>query len=659
RFLYVNAAAEALTGYAREELLGMEPWTVVHPDHRELVRERGLARLRGEEVPTGYEVRIVRKGGEQRWVELTAGLVVHHGEPAALGTAFDVTQRKRTEEALRDSEERYRTLFEESRDAIYMSTLSGEVIDANQAAFDLFGYAPEELVGGNVGDLYLHDADRQRFRDEILRTGFVRDYELRLRCKDGTVIDALLSATLRRDRQGRPAGFQGIIHDITERKRVEEQLAYGALHDALTGLPNRALFVDRLQGAIERVRRERESAFAVLFLDLDRFKVVNDSLGHGVGDEMLVAIAHRLQAVLRAGDTVARFGGDEFVVLLDDVTSAVEATHVAERILDTLAAPFALERHEVFTSASMGIAVSTTGQEGSEELLRNADAALSRAKALGKNRYEVFDRQMHAAAMERLRMETDLRRALERGEFTLRFQPIVALATGRVCGFEALARWEHPGRGLVLPGVFVPVAEETGLVLPLGRWVVEEACRQLGRWQDTLDGGEGLTVSVNLSARQFSQPDLARHLGRTLAGCGVDPARFRLEITESVILEHAEPALSLLEELRALGVGLCMDDFGTGYSSLGYLHRLHLDQLKIDRSFVSRMHRDGRSAQLVQAILALARNLGVQVVAEGVELPEQLRALRELGCEYGQGYLFSHPLPAPAAEALVARAPRW
>ena len=655
RYVYVNAAASALTGYTAEELLAMDFWELVHPDHRAMVRERGMARQRGDRVPSRYEFRIVRKGGEERWVDFTSATVQYGGEPAALGTAFDVTDRRLASDELRESEERYRALFEESRDAIYMTGEDGRFEAVNQAALEMFGYAPEEMQGMELRALCVDPADCEAMDAEIARAGFVRDHEVRLRRSDGAVVDCLMSATRRSGERG---AVQGIVHDISERKRAEAQLAYGAFHDPLTGLPNRALFLDRLAQAVERVRRRDGAALAVLFLDLDRFKVINDSLGHGTGDELLRAIGARLGEALRPGDTAARFGGDEFTVLLEGVGDAVVATHVAQRILDSLSRPFHLSRTEVYTSASAGIALHSGGSGSPDELLRSAGTALGRAKARGRARCEVFDRAMHAEAMDRLQMEMDLRPAAERGELRLVYQPVVSLPEGCVAGFEALLRWEHPTRGRVLPEQFVPVAEETGLIVPIGEWVLEEACRQLRRWRERFPGRR-VTVGVNLSPRQFSRPELVDRVREILAEAEVEPSALRLEITESLLIEHAGPTAAMLARLRDAGVGLCMDDFGTGYSSLSYLHRFPLDTLKIDRSFVMRVGNGGDAEPIVRTIAALAHNLGLKVVAEGVETAAQLEELRALRCEYAQGYLFSPPLDAADADRLLEDDPRW
>ncbi len=447
--------------------------------------------------------------------------------------------------------------------------------------------------------------------------------------------------------------------ELAGHRRSEQELVQGALHDPLTGLPNRLLFMERLGHAILRARRRDNPQFAVLFLDLDRFKVVNDSLGHHVGDELLVTIAKRLEACLRTEDTVARLGGDEFAILLESIIDVTDATRVAERIRQELTAPVNLSGYEVFTSASIGIALSSISYDRPEYLLRNADMAMYRAKASGLAHYEVFDRKMHAEALSRLQMETDLRQAVERSEFHLHYQPIVALESGTIMGFEALLRWNHPAQGPVSPLDFISLAEETGLILPIGRWVLEEACRQVQAWQSRSPRGQPLSVGVNLSVKQFSQPDLVDQVRSVLRETGLDPHALKLEITESVIVDNADFATHMLEELKSLGVHVFMDDFGTGYSSLSYMHRLPLDSIKIDRSFISGMESEGRNYQLVRTIIMLARSVGMSVVAEGVETEGQLRELRRLGCEYGQGFFFSRPVAPAEAEALLARDPRW
>ena len=446
---------------------------------------------------------------------------------------------------------------------------------------------------------------------------------------------------------------------LGERAQVEQQLRHNAMHDALTGLPNRAFFLEQLKYTIGRAGRRADDLFAVLFLDLDNFKVVNDSVGHHAGDELLVAVARRLEQCMRGGDMVARLGGDEFAILLEHVSEIGDAALIAERVQASLAAPIDLGGYQVFTSVSIGVALSSSANELPDYLLRSADMAMYRAKRGGRARFELFDPMMHAEALRRLQIETDLRRALERQEFCLYYQPVVSLETGRIAGVEALLRWQHPERGIVVPSEFIPLAEETGLILAVGHWVLAEACRQVGAWRTMQSVPAPLALGVNLSAKQCAQPDLAEQVAQVLAHTTFDASLLRLEITESVIMEQPELAGQMLGKLKQLGILLHLDDFGTGYSSLSYLHKLPLDAVKIDRSFVSQIDTEGQALHLVQTILTLAHNLGLQAVAEGVTTAEQVRLLRELGCTYAQGYYFSAPLRASEMEALLQTEPKW
>jgi len=448
-------------------------------------------------------------------------------------------------------------------------------------------------------------------------------------------------------------------HALAEREMRERQLRHDSLHDGLTGLPNRALFMKRLTDASLRARREGDGLFAVLFLDLDDFKLVNDSMGHHVGDEVLVSVARRLEECVRGGDIVARLGGDEFAILLERVVDARDTAMVAERVQEALRSPMTIGGYDWVTTASIGVVLSSSASERPEYLLRSADMAMYRAKHQGRAHFEMFDRAMHAEALTRLQMETDLRRAVERQEFVLHYQPIVSLPEGRVHGVEALIRWKHLERGVIPPNDFIPVAEETGLIVPMGRWALREACAQVRALEDAVPGAAGLRLAVNLSVREFAQLDLVRAVAAILEETGLPPRQLQLEITESAIISQQHPALATIAELRQLGVAIHLDDFGTGYSSLSYLHRLPLDAIKIDRTFTNSIETEARPRHVVQAILQLVGAIGLDVIAEGVATAEQLATLREMGCPFGQGYHFSRPVPAAALEELLRREPRW
>ncbi len=448
--------------------------------------------------------------------------------------------------------------------------------------------------------------------------------------------------------------------EINERKQVEEQLRHNAFHDALTGLPNRAFFMERLKQTLQRAKRQKNYLFAVLFLDLDRFKVINDSLGHLKGDQFLIAIANRLEVCIRSTDIAARLGGDEFTILLDEIQNVSEAIKVAERIQQELTLPLELDGQEVFTTASIGIALSSTVEyDQAENLLRDADTAMYRAKALGKARYELFNQEMYTKALVRLQLENDLRRAIERHEFQLYYQPIVSLTNGRLSGFEALLRWQHPERGLISPTDFIPLVEETGMIVEVGYWTLHEACRQMQSWQESHPTNSLEKISVNLSVKQFSQRDLIEQIGEILHSTGLNADSLMLEITESAIMENGDEANDELSELRKMGIKLSIDDFGTGYSSLSRLHSFPISVLKIDRSFVSPIDSNGKNLEIIETIITLAHKLGMDVTAEGVETKEQLAFLRKLNCEYGQGYFFSRPLDNAAAVELIVTNPQW
>ena len=565
--------------------------------------------------------------------------------------------RKQAEAALQESEERYALAAKGANDGLWDWNLRTNEIYFSARWKQMLGLA-EEAPTCNPEDWFgrVHPEDTDRLMADVAAhlDGLTPQLESQHRVlhSDGGYRWMLSRGVAVRHLDGKAYRMAGSQTDITE----------GKVSDPLTGLPNRILFLDRLGCSIERATRHGE-AFAVLFLDLDRFKLVNDSLGHLAGDRLLIAIAERLERSVRAVDTVARvggqhtiarLGGDEFTILLEGVKHVSDAVRVAERIQDNLKRPFQLDGHEIFTSASIGIATSETGYNAPEDLLRDADTAMYQAKALGKARCEVFDADMREQAIARLDLETDLRRAVERKEFQLHYQPIVSFKTGMLAGFEALIRWRHPSRGLVEPARFIQVAEETGLIVPIGSWVIGEACRQLRAWHVELPWTAGLSVHVNLSGKQFIQSDLADEIAAVLRETELPASNLSLEITESAIIENPTAVVAILEQLKALGVQISIDDFGTGHSSLSYLHRFPINSLKIDRSFVSAM--SAEQSGIVSAIIGLAHALQLEVIAEGVETAPHLAQLTQLGCEYGQGYLFAKPLDASRARMLLATA---
>jgi diguanylate cyclase (GGDEF)-like protein/PAS domain S-box-containing protein len=559
-------------------------------------------------------------------------------------------------QALRESEEHFRSAFDYAAVGMALVGTNGHYLSVNHSLCELVGYSEEEMLRTTFQSITHPDdlgADLADLYQMLEGKSVTSTREKRYVHKDGHAVWTTVSASSVCDARGRPAHFIVQAQDITERKQAEEQLHHAAFYDSLTGLPNRAFFSDHLELAVSRATQHKDHLFAVLFLDIDRFKNINDSLGHAVGDQLLKAVAGRLVNCVRPEDTVSRFGGDEFAILLNGIKQSAEALAVTERILREIEAPFKLSGYEVFTSTSAGIALSAIGYASPEEILRDADTAMYRAKEQGKGRYEVFDKLMHARAISRLQLETDLRRAIERDEFEVHYQPILNLADSRISGFEALVRWRHPERGLVSPADFIPVAEDTELIIPLGEWVLREACKQAREWQLAYPSNDPLTISVNLSGKQFKQPDLVSQIKQTLYQTGLDARFLRLEITESMVMEDAESATAMLRQLRSLNVQLSIDDFGTGYSSLSYLHRFPVNILKIDKSFVGRMSIDEESLGIVETVIALAAKLKMDVVAEGIETREQWDKLKAFQCKYGQGFLFSKPLPADDAARLL------
>jgi diguanylate cyclase (GGDEF)-like protein/PAS domain S-box-containing protein len=561
-----------------------------------------------------------------------------------------IHEQERADQVVRDSEAHFRSLVQNAADIISVVDESGIVRYTSPSHQRLLGYEATEVIGGHVLDR-VHLDDRPMLEQVLIELlahpDASRTVEIRLRSKDGSwrTLDMI---AVNRLHDHAIAGIVINARDISERKALEEQLIHQAFHDPLTGLPNRALFMDRLGHALERAHRSA-GPLAVLYLDFDQFKIINDSLGHGVGDDLIRAMSRRLVSCTRTGDTVARLGGDEFAILVEDSETAAVG-ELAERVNAQFGAPFHIDGHDIVGSVSVGVACKESPEESADDLVRNADIAMYAAKRRGKGRFALYDASMFTNGMERLHLEKELRQAVERGEFRVFYQPIINLATGELDEVEALVRWQHPSRGLVLPGDFIPFAEESGLIVPIGMWVLTEACRQVRRWQDEHPSVRPLAVSVNLSPRMFQDATLLDEVARVLAQTGLDPSALRLEITEGVVIQNPAAAAKTMTELKALGVKIAMDDFGTGYSSFASLQSFPFDILKIDQSFVRGLRQGTDNEAIVQAIIQLASSLNLTVTGEGIETEDQLRVLRALGSDRGQGYLFSRPKSAAEME---------
>ena len=659
RYLDVNSTLARIYGFATpQELINhfrdIKHQLYVTPDRRD---EFVLTLARDNKV-IGFESQVRKRNGEIIWISENARAVYDNMGNISYyeGTVMDITARKEAELELEIQRAYFSQLFANSPQAIVIIDTQRNVVNCNYGFEQLFGYRAVDIIGFGMRALIVPEdlmVECENLRKAILNGETVQCETQRRHC-NGTLIPVDMIGFSIRVGQS----INGIIYiyqDISERKAFEDQITHQAFHDALTGLPNRSLFGERLQRALERARRRPELYYAVLMIDLNKFKAINDSLGHPAGDQLLIHVAKRLSVCVRSVDTVARLGGDEFAIILEEFTARNELLKVTRRMHSILCEPLSLYGSDITPGASIGIVPQITDYSSSEEVLRDADIAMYRAKQQGKG-IVLFDKRMHQELVESISLEAELREVLASDGLILHYQPIVSVTDECLQGFEGLVRWNHPLRGMVPPDRFIPLAEETGLIVDLGKWVISEACRTLKSWQETIDGATGLTMSVNVSCRQFAKPGLVEHVTEVLEQHQLNPHCLKLEVTESVLIHDVNRAIDELNRLRALGVQIAIDDFGTGYSSLAYLRRMPIDHLKIDRSFISGLA-DGikENDQIVRSIISLARSLGLGVIAEGVESREQLEWLRTLNCDRAQGFMFSRPVDTAKAKDIIRK----
>ncbi|MGZ8155004.1 MAG: EAL domain-containing protein [Burkholderiales bacterium] len=658
KFVRVNRKFAEMLGYAVEELGQLGPVEITAPEHRAARAQRTRALLNGASREVVSEKQLIRKNGTLVWVSVVTSLVRQDdGEPLYfMSVVQDIGARRATEQALRESEQKFRQLADNIPEIFWITDVRQRVLHYLSPGFETLTGKPlaEVLRRPRSWLQIVHPEDRERVR--LARKPLPHaeyDIEYRIVIAGGGVRWVHDQAFPVRDATGAVYRIAGIASDVTQRKEAEEKLVYLAHYDGLTGLPNRVLFLDRLKQTLSHCAR-RGTLAAVMFVDLDRFKVVNDTLGHAMGDELLRQVGARLSVCVREGDTVARFSGDEFVLIVNDLHGPEDARHIAQKVLQAYVEPFRVSSHEIFVSTSIGISMFPSDSEDEQALLKNADSAMYRAKESGRNSFRFYTREMNARAMYRLQLENSLRHALDRGEFCLHYQPKACLHTGEITGVEALLRWERPGHGLVAPAEFVPLLEDTGLIVPVGEWVLSEACRQADAWRKA--GRALVPVAINISARQFASRNLGDLVRRMMNLHGLDPRYLEFELTESLLMVNTEDAVRTLEYLKSLGLKLSIDDFGTGYSSLAYLKRFPIDALKIDRSFIDEITTDVGDATITRAVIGMAHNLGLKVIAEGVETQAQIAFLSANGCDEAQGYYFARPQPAAEAVKWLGKA---